>query len=64
MNKWVAGLVLLTGFTSPAFAHTLSIHDGITALYHQLLGIHHLPLTVLLIVIGIALFARRKTSDN
>ena len=64
MKKLVAGLVLLTGFTSPAFAHTLSMHDGIAALYHQLLGIHHLPLTVLLIVIGIALFARRKTGDN
>ena len=64
MKKLIAGLVLLTGFTSPAFAHTLSMHDGIAALYHQLLGIHHLPLTVLLIVIGIALFARRKTGDN
>ena len=64
MKKLVAGLVLLTGFTSPAFAHTLSFHDGMAAFYHQLLGAHHLPLTVLLIVIGIALFARRKTSDN
>jgi hypothetical protein len=42
----------------------LSIHEGGAAFYHQLLGAHHLPLTVLLIVIGIALFARRKTSDN
>ena len=64
MKRLVAGLVLLTGFTSPAFAHTLSIHEGVAAFYHQLLGAHHLPLTVLLIVIGIALFARRKTSDN
>ena len=64
MKKLVAGLVLLTGFTSPAFAHTLSFHDGMAAFYHQLLGAHHLPLTVLLIVIGIALFARRKTGDN
>ncbi len=64
MKKLVAGLVLLTGSTSPAFAHTLSFHEGVAAFYHQLLGAHHLPLTVLLIVIGIALFARRKTSDN
>ena len=63
MKKLVAGLVLLTG-SAPAFAHTLSFHDGIAAFYHQLLGAHHLPLTVLLIVIGIALFARRKTKDN
>lgn len=63
MKKLVTGLVLLTGST-PALAHTLSMHDGIAALYHQLLGMHHLPLTVLLIVIGIALFARRKTRDN
>lgn len=64
MRKLVAGLVLLTGFTSPAFAHTLSFHDGIAAFYHQLLGAHHLPLTALLLVIGIALFAMRKTGDN
>lgn len=64
MRKRIAGLVLLTGFTSPAFAHTLSIHEGIAALYHQLLGAHHLPLTVLLIVVGIALIARRKSRDN
>lgn len=64
MKKLVAGLVLLTGFTSPAFAHTLSFHEGAAAFYHQLLGTHHLPLTMLLIVVGIALFARRKTGDN
>ena len=64
MKKLVAGLVLLVGSVSPAYAHTLSWQEGSSALYHQLLGIHHLPLTVLLIVIGIALFARRKTSDN
>ena len=56
MKKLVAGLVLLTGFTSPAFAHTLSIHEGVAAIYHQLLGVHHLPLTALLLVVGIALF--------
>jgi len=28
MKKLIAGLVLLTGFTSPAFAHTLSLHEG------------------------------------
>ena len=64
MKKLVAGLVLLTGFTSPAFAHTLSFHEGVVAFYHQLLGAHHLPLTILLLVIGIALYCgSRKKAD-
>ena len=64
MKKLLAGLVLLTGFTSPAFAHTLSFHEGVAAFYHQLLGTHHLPLTALLLVIGIALFLGwRKKAD-
>jgi EamA domain-containing membrane protein RarD len=64
MKKLVAGLVLLTGFTSPAFAHTLSLHDGVAAFYHQLLGAHHLPLTALLLVIGVALYwGWRKKAD-
>jgi len=34
------------------------------AFYHQLLGAHHLPLTALLLVIGIALFwSWRKKAD-
>lgn len=64
MKKLIATFALLAGITSPAFAHTLSLQDGMAALYHQLLGVHHLPLTVILIVIGIVLFARRKTTDN
>jgi EamA domain-containing membrane protein RarD len=64
MKKLVAGMVLLTGFTSPAFAHTLSVHEGVAALYHQLLGVHHLPLTALLLVVGIAVFwGWRKKAD-
>jgi len=55
MKKLLAGLVLLTGFTSPAFAHTLSFHDGMAAFYHQLLGMHHLPFTMMLVVIVFAL---------
>ena len=64
MKKLIATLTLLAGSTSPAYAHTLPLHEGIAALYHQLLGMHHLPFTVVLIVLGVALFARRKTSDN
>jgi len=64
MKKQIVSMVLLAGSVSPAYAHTLSLHDSIASLYHQLLGIHHLPFTALLIVIGIVLFARRKNTDN
>ena len=64
MKKLVAGLVLLTGFTSPAIAHTLSFHEGVAAFYHQLLGMHHMPVTLLLIVIGIALFRSRSKKET
>lgn len=40
-----------------AVAHTLGNEDGvIVQLWHQMLGLHHLPLTALLIVAGIMLF--------
>ena len=63
MKKLIMGAILLAGST-PAMAHTLSFHDGIAALYHQLLGIHHLPFTLLLVIIGVALFrslSKKKT---
>ena len=59
MKKLIAGLILLAGST-PAMAHTLSFQEGVAALYHQLLGMHHLPFTLLLIVIGVAVFRSRK----
>jgi len=44
-------LLLLAGVSRVAFAHTLGNEDGVLVqLWHQLLGLHHLPLTVLLIV--------------
>lgn len=64
MKKQTAIFFLLAGLSSPAVAHTLSLQDGAAALYHQVLGMHHLPLTVLLIVIGAALFfGLRKRAD-
>ena len=64
MKKLIVTLTLLAGFVSPAHAHTLSIHEGLTALYHQVLGIHHLPITMLLVVIGIVLIRNwRKRTD-
>ena len=56
MKNLITSIALLAGLSSTAYAHPLSPHDGLAAIYHQLLGIHHLPVTVLLIVIGIALF--------
>ena len=59
-------LLALTLLAAPvAQAHTLDPAGGvITALGHELLGSHHLPLTLLLVVIGIGLYRvwRKKTS--
>ena len=47
-----------------AVAHTLENEDGVVLqLWHQLLGLHHFPLTVLLIVAGMLLLHNwRKAS--
>jgi hypothetical protein len=51
-------LLTLTLLAAPvAQAHTLDPAGGVfTALWHELLGLHHLPLTLLLVVVGIGLF--------
>lgn len=52
-------LILILGISGIAAAHTLDDKDGLlTQLYHQVLGSHHLPLTLLLIVGGIVLLRR------
>jgi hypothetical protein len=44
-----------------AQAHTLDPAGGVlSALGHELLGLHHLPLTLLVVAIGIAWFRSRK----
>jgi hypothetical protein len=55
-------LLALTLLAAPvAQAHTLDPAGGVVAaLGHELLGLHHLPLTVLFIAIGIAWFRSRK----
>jgi len=57
-------LLLLAGVSPIASAHTLGSEDGILVqLWHQLLGLHHFPLTALLIVAGILLLRNwRKAS--
>lgn len=55
-------LLALTILAAPvAQAHTLDPAGGVvTALGHELLGSHHLPLTLLFIAIGVAWYRSRK----
>ena len=57
--RQLLALILFPGISGIAAAHTLDDKDGlVTQLYHQVLGSHHLPLTMLLIVGGIVLLRR------
>jgi hypothetical protein len=57
--RQLLALFLIPGISGSAVAHTLDDKDGlVTQLYHQVLGSHHLPLTMLLIVGGIVLLRR------
>jgi len=54
-------LFFLAGMTRVADAHTLAADDGLIGpLLHQILGLHHLPLALLLIAGGILLFRHWK----
>ena len=59
-------LLALTILAAPvAQAHTLDAPGGVfTALGHELFGLHHLPLTLLLVAIGIAWFRSRKKKET
>lgn len=63
MNKLMTTLVLLAGPTTMALAHPLPEEEGLVAqLDHQVFGLHHLPLTILLVVIGVMIVRKvRKT---
>jgi len=66
MKKLISGLLLFAGLPAVASAHTLADEEGLlTQLQHELLGGHHLPLTILLIVVGVlayrSLRARRRS---
>ena len=56
-------LLLLTGFAGPAIAHT---GDGavLTALSHQIFGLHHLPFSILLIIIALFAIYRWQSSKR
>lgn len=59
MKRIVTALILLAGLAGIASAHTLAVDEGLLLrLDHQLLGWHHLPLTILLVVAGVWLFRR------
>jgi len=65
MYKAIALLTLTMGYAGAAGAHTLDAGEGLAAqLWHELLGVHHLPLTLLLVVVGAlayrALRARKR----
>jgi hypothetical protein len=54
-------LILAIGTSGIAAAHALDGDDALLVqLYHQVLGSHHVPLTVLLITAGIVLLRRRR----
>ena len=55
-------IIALTILAAPAAqAHTLDPAGGLfAALGHELLGMHHLPLTLLLVVAGVVLFRSSK----
>ena len=57
MKKLISALILLAGIPVVASAHTLAGDEGLIAKFqHELLGGHHLPLTILLIVVGVVAY--------
>ena len=50
--------ILSLGLTGTVFGHTLdSEHSLVASLWHQLMGIHHLPYTLALLIGAVVLFA-------
>jgi hypothetical protein len=65
MKRFLAGLAFAATYAGIACAHSLPIEDGVVrAVDHELFGWHHLPMTLLLIVIGVALFHSRRRSQR
>ena len=66
--KQILSLFLFVSMTPVANAHTLAADDGLVAqLLHQLLGLHHFPITATLIVGGIVvlgLYYRRARRNR
>ena len=63
--KRILTTLMLAGIAPIAGAHTLDTAGGLaTALEHELLGSHHLPFTLLLVVIGFALVRSWRRRAN
>jgi hypothetical protein len=62
--RFILYLMLVAGPVGTAAAHTIS-GDGnvLKALDHQLFGWHHLPVTILLIIVGVA-FVRSRYRER
>lgn len=61
--RMITSLLLLTGFAGTAMAHT---GDGVllATLTHQVFGLHHLPLSILLVVAAALAFRRWQSSKR
>ena len=61
--RMITTLLLLTGFAGTAMAHT---GDGVlpAALTHQVFGLHHLPVSMLLVIVTAFAFRRWHRSKR
>jgi len=60
-----AGLLLLIAFMGTAGAHELAGDAGILErLWHEIIGLHHLPVTVILVSVLFALYLLRKKASR
>jgi hypothetical protein len=61
----ITTFILLATISGAAFADVLDHSNGLVGqLVHQLLGTHHLPFTVLLIVVGVFSIRRWRASRS
>ena len=57
MRRLLSSLLLFAGLARVAEAHTLASDDGLPVqLLHQMLGWHHVPITVLSVLVGLLMF--------
>ena len=62
--RLISGTLLLA-LTAGAHAHTLAGDESLVVrLGHQLLGSHHLPLTVLLVIVGVIALSQVRKSPR
>ena len=65
MKRFLTGLALTIALAGTAAAHELPLEDGVMrAVDHELFGWHHLPMTLLLIAIGVGAYYSVKRSEK